>query len=408
MDTFVARQPIFDGRESVYGYELLFRSGLENAFTHSDPDQASAKVISDTLLLLGVDAAAGGKKAFVNVTRDVLLGEIISMLPREAVVVEVLETVAPDAEVIAACRKLKRAGYALALDDFRDPDRNHPLLDLADIVKVDFLATGEGERAALARGLVPRGIQCLAEKVETREVFREAQAVGYRSFQGYFFSRPVVMARRDVPGFKLNYLQILGEIHRTELDFRQMEKIIGRDTSLSYKLLRYLNSAFFGLRGPVGSIQHALLMLGEREVKKWVTLVALAGMAMDKPEELLIQALIRAKFCESLALRVRLADRAGELFLVGMFSLIDAMLDRPLPEILEGMPIAGDVKAALLQQEGPLRDPYDCALAYARGDWARLGEIAARLGIPEAETPPLYMDAVRWCREGFAPGLLRD
>lgn len=329
------------------------------------------------------------------------------MLPQEAIVVEILEVVEPDAEVLAACRRLRQAGYTIALDDFQDRRGGHPLLEVAHMVKVDFLATDAAERRALAGRLVPRGIRCLAEKVETWEILREAQELGYTYFQGYFFSRPVVLARKDIPGFKLNYLRLLQEIHRPELNFRQMEDIIGRDTSLSYKLLRYLNSVFFGLRQPVGSIRHALVYLGEREIRKWVTLVALASMARDKPEELLVQALIRAKFCEALAPFVGLSPRSGELFLTGMFSLIDAMLDRPLPEILEEMPVADDVKAALLQQGGPLRGPYECMLAYVAGEWEQLESSSAGLGIQEGITPGLYVDAVRWCRESLASDALR-
>lgn len=404
MDTFIARQPIFDRQERLYAYELLFRSGLDNIFTHPDPDQASAKVMADSLLLLGLKAIIGGKRAFINVTRHVLVNEYAALFPKATTVVEILETVEEDPEVILACRSLKKAGYLIALDDFSPQRPATALTALADIIKVDFLTMGLPEQRAMVRRFAPAGIRLLAEKVETYAVFREAMEMEYTYFQGYFFAKPAILRAKGIPEFKLNYLRMLGEILRPEVDFKRLEAIIRQDVTLSYKLLRYINSAFFGLRSTVHSILDALLLVGEREIKKWVALISMASMSKDKPEELVVEAAVRARFCETLAPLAGLAHRAADLFLIGLFSLIDAILDQPLPVALQEIPLADDVRSALLEKEGSLGGLYECALAYMGGDWQKLSGQAARLGIDEAKTPQLYRAALEWAERSFALG----
>ena len=401
MDTFIGRQPIFDTHQQVFGYELLFRSGLNNVFGNADPDQATSKVISDSFFLLGMPTLTGGKRAFINITRDVLLNEYVYLIPRESVVVEILETVQPDSEVISACEKLKRAGYLLAVDDFIYDDQYKPLLDLVDFVKIDFLATkGEGRRS-LVEKYASSQLRFLAEKVENPEEHKEALDLGYSYFQGYFFCKPTIISGKDIPAYKLHYLRILQVIHRPEIDFKSLEEIIKHEISLSFKLLRYINSAYFGMRNKITSIMQALALLGEREIKKWVSLIALANMGQDKPEELIIQALIRAKFCESLAPCIGFGPRSEDLFLMGMFSLIDTILSRPLSEILKEIPIADEIKEALLGEKGRLHDVYEFALVCEGGNWEKLPEKTSQLGITESRAYQLYLDALKWSYRCF-------
>ena len=401
METFIARQPIFDTRQQVFGYELLFRSGLQNIFTHPDPNQATSKVIADSYFLMGMSALTGGKRAFINITRDVLVNEYLFLLPKESIVVEVLETVKPDVEVIAACEKLKGAGYLLAMDDFVYEEGYGPLLKVADFVKIDFLSTAAEERKSLVKRFSPLGIQFLAEKVENPEIHQEALESGYSYFQGYFFCKPTVISSQDIPAYKVHYLRILQMIHRPEIDFRKLGEIVKQEFSLSFKLLRYINSSYFGMRNKIGSILQALTLLGEKEIKKWISLVAMASMGEDKPEELVIQALIRAKFCESLAFYVGFHQRAEDLFLMGLFSLIDTILNRPLAEILKEIPIAEDVKAALLGRENRLRSVYDFILTCEKGDWENLSKQAAALGIQENRAYQIYLEALKWSYRCF-------
>jgi c-di-GMP-related signal transduction protein len=406
METFIARQPIFDRHQKVYAYELLFRSGLDNVFDYPDPNQATAKVIAHSFSLLGIDSIAGGKLALINLTREVLLKEYITLLPNGLFAAEILENVEPDAAVIAVCRRLKQAGYTLALDDFVGDERYRPLVELADIIKVDFLATSPEARKDMRRRFARGGIRFLAEKVETREAFQEALDTGYSYFQGYFFSKPSIVARKEVPAFKLNLFRVMQAINRPELDFRQLEDIIKHDASLTYKLLCYINSAFFGLRYKITSLIHALVLLGEHEVRKLISLIALTTMGKDKPEELAVLAAIRAKFCESLAPLIGLAHRSHDLFLLGMFSLIDVIVDQPLPDILQMMPLADDVKAALLGEDNHVRAIYEFSLAYERGAWEQVSALARRLGLSEVDSPLLYRRALEWCQQSFQGGLL--
>jgi EAL and modified HD-GYP domain-containing signal transduction protein len=402
VEIFIARQPIFDQQQQVYAYELLFRSGLENIFNHADLDHASSKVALDSFFILGIDTITGGKKAFINVTRGMLVNGYVALLPREMTVVEILETVEPDSEVINACRKLKQAGYLIALDDFVDQDRYKPLVEMADILKIDFLETKKDEQKRLIDQFSPRGIHLVAEKVETRQTLQEAMAMGYSYFQGYFFSKPTIISGKEIPGFKVNYLRVLQEIHQPDLDYEKVEEILKMEMSLSYKLLRYINSAFFGWRVEIRSIKHALVMLGESDFKRWASFIALSNMAKDKPNELVFQAILRGRCLEMLAPMVRHSERAQDLFLMGIFSLIDAIVDRPLLDILIEMPIAEDIKSALMGEKGPLRDIYELMLSYEQGEWNRFSELAAMKKIDEEKIPPLYRKALEWASQSFS------
>jgi EAL and modified HD-GYP domain-containing signal transduction protein len=404
MQTFIARQPILDLRQKTFGYELLFRSGATRNFMDgTDPDQVMTKVIADCATLLGVEHITGGKPAFINVTRDVLLREYVYMLPVGLTVVEILETVEPEADVVVACRKLKDAGYKLALDDFVSDERFRPLVELADIIKVDFLSTTPEDQSTIVKTFRHLGVKFLAEKVETHEIFKRAVELGYSYFQGYYFCKPTIMSNRDISGSQLHYLQILREMNRSDLDFRRIEEIIKQDMSLSYRLLRYVNSVAVGSRNEISSIGKALNILGEREIKKLVSLIALAKMGESKPEALVGQAVIRARFCELLAPHFGLPGMATDLFLLGMFSLTPAILDRELDEILLELPLRDEVKFALLGKKNELREVFDFVEAYEAADWEG---VTRQFGNSteeqfEEQMSGIYLKAVDWAQKGF-------
>jgi len=399
MDVFVARQPIFDRHRHLYAYELLFRSGPANAFSATDGDRASLKVIADSFLRPGLHRITGGRRAFINFTRDTLVRGYATLLPRDLVVVEILENVEQDAEVFDACRDLKRRGYLIALDDFVCDDWSNPLVRFADIIKVDFRATDPAARARLPALIASRRIRPLAEKIETRAEFDEAVSLGYAYLQGYFFSRPYVLSGRDVPGHRARYLEILREINRPSLDFGQIERIVKREPSLTYRLLTYINSAAFGFRSRITSIRQALALLGEDAVKKWASVVALAGLAKDQPDELVVTSLVRARFCELVAPSVGLGARAQELFLMGLFSLLDAITGRPMPEVLADLPLADDITLALLGNRTRPYDVLSCLTAYERGEWEKFSLYAAKLRLDEAAVARMHLDCVAWSTE---------
>lgn len=396
MDIFVARQPIFDRRRAVVAYELLFRSGVENAFGQHDPNRASVQMMDTTLFGFGLDSLVGEKQAFFNASRDVLLKEHWQVLPAARSVIEVLETIIPDAEVAAACAAIKRAGYRLALDDFVFRPEYELLLPFTDLVKVDFLVTKGAERTELAHRFASRGITMVAEKVETYEDFQAGLEAGYELFQGYFFCRPEMVTGKDIPAFKTNLLRLMREINRPELDFDQLEELIKSEVTLSVRLLRYLHSAGFGWRHEVETISQALRVLGERATRKWASLVVLTLIGEDKPAELVTTSLVRAQLCEQLGAEASLPDRQADLFLVGLLSTLDAMLDRPMEEVLGQMSVSDDVRAALLQGDNHLSDTLQLAISYDRGDWTRVKTLAPRLAYPEPAIPTAYRHAVEW------------
>ncbi len=395
MDVFIARQPILDAEQKVFGYELLYRSGPENIFPGIDADAASSQTIHDSLATFGLDLLAPRKLAFVNVARRVLTEHLYSILPKQRVVLELLETVKPDAEVVEACQELKRSGYLLALDDYVEDAAYAPLIELADFIKVDFLTTSSTKRQDLMTRYGSR-LHLLAEKVETAEDFREGLRLGFEYFQGFYFCAPEMISRKKIPAFKLNYLQLIQAVSRPELDFDRLEQIIKGDVSLSVRLLRLLNSAAFGYKGRVRSVKGALTLLGEEPVKKWATMLAIGELGEDKPAELVVTCLVRARMCELLAPSASLAGHAHDLFLVGLLSLVDALVGRPLAELVREMALSEEIQAGILDDESRLGRVRALVLAQEQGDWQQTSALATKLGVPETSLPDHYRVALEW------------
>ena len=395
MEKFLARQPIFDPDRNVYGYEMLFRSGPENMFDFCHADAAAAST-ADNLFLFGLDRLTQGRRAFLNCTRDILVRDLPTLLPKDRVVIEILETVRVDDEIVEACRRLKHAGYLLALDDFRDKPEWAPLVEMADIVKVDVLATSAEEQLRLAGVFAHSKVRLLAEKVETYEVFKQTLDWGYTYFQGYFFSRPEMVKRFDIPASKLQYLLVLQAANKVPLDLKDVAERIKSEASLSYRLLRYLNSPAFPLIVEVHSIPHALSLLGELGVRKWISLVAVACMGDEKPAELVALPLVRARFCELLAPYAGLGECSSDLFLLGLLSAMDAILDMKMADVLKEITIHEGIRDALLGKENALRNVFELALKYEMGKWDELSRDAYDLKIPEHLIPDLYVRALEW------------
>jgi len=401
MHAFVARQAIFDRALDVYGYELLFRDGPANFFPIVNLDEASSRVIEESLLVFGLDRLVPGKLVFVNVTRRILLEGLFRVLPPERAVIELLETVEPDAETVAACRALKAAGYTLALDDFTYTAAHEPLLDLADIVKLDFRSMGLDERHRLSAELRRRRIRLLAEKLETRQEFEEALRDGFSLMQGHFFCRPKIVTAKSIPGFKLHYLSVLGEIHKPDLDMDALAEMIERDVSLTVKLLRYLNSAAFGWRAPVSTVRQALFVLGERPFRRWASVVLLSGLGSDQPNELAVTSVVRARFASLLGHDLGLDDRNRDLFLAGLLSLLDAFTGLPLADAIGSLGLSAEMREVLLEEGNPGAGVLALVAAYERANWTRVGELAASLDADEASLPHHYLDAVNWADRIF-------
>ncbi len=403
---FVARQPIFNRDKSVFAYELLFRSSkTSQAYDGTDGSLATSQVIAATMFAFGQQDILAGKRGFFNFTRDHLLADYSRILDPANTIIEVLESVEPDQAVLAACLRLKASGYTLALDDFVAKDWAHPLAHLADIIKVDFRETHAKDQEALASEFGGRGITMLAEKVETEAEFRLARSCGYSLFQGYFFARPEVVRGKRIPSFRKHYYTLLKAIQRPDFSFNDIEALIRKDLSLIYKFLLFLNSARFDWLSRINSIHHALVLLGQQEVRKWMSLAIIASLGADRPPELIVTGATRAHFCELLGSRAGLEARSDSLLMLGMFSVMDAIMETTLDEILAGISLEPEVCEALLgtaAEGNRLAVIYRVVRAYEAGDWQSVLTGADQLGVPGDAIPAMYLKSVIWAEQTLA------
>lgn len=405
---FLARQPILTAEKKIFGYEILSRSGPENVFQPL-PGEAIHVNAMDELFLMGLKQMTNGLPAFVNCSREFLLRDYLELLPQDSVVGEILETVKPEAEVVAACRRMKGKGYRIALDDYQDSPDMECLFEFTDFVKIDFLATSLDEQARLGEKFRQLKIPLIAEKVETLEQFQRGIRMGYKFFQGYFFCRPQMVERRGVPANKLIYMRLLETLARPSIDMKAVIAMLKQEMSLSYRLMRYLNSPAFSMCVEVHSIPHALTLLGENATRRWLSLVCLSALGGDESFETIKMALIRARFCELLAEKIGMPENAEDLFLVGLLSVMDALLGMPMREVLASMPLAKDVSGALLGRQCRLRPVFDVVLDYESGTWEQLVVSARAARINENFVPDLYLRSVTWVDRIFEPlnGTLR-
>src|SRR3989442_774327 len=326
----VGRQPIFRADMNVLGYELLFRDDETNRASFSDEDQATAEVILNTFTEIGLERVVGQQLAFINFGRNFIMGGYCEAIPQRRAVIEILESVEPEPKLLEQLERLRLKGYRIALDDFICAERFYPLLDVADFVKLDVLATPWPEVERSVPVLKTRPVQLIAEKVETPEQFKACKSLGFDYFQGYFFCRPQVMVSRRMPVNRLATLRLITKMNNPETKIKELEETIRQDVSLSYKLLRYVNSAACGLQREVDSIPHASMLVAHKKRKIWASLILLSRFD-DKPKDLIITALARARICEKIgeALRIKGTERC---FLVGLFSVLDAILAQPMKE----------------------------------------------------------------------------
>ncbi len=402
VDVQIARQAIFDRDRKVYGYELLYRSNAtSNGFDGTAADAATMQVLSNTLMSIGAERALSGKKAFVNFDHRLLRQQMHLTLPRESIVIEILETVQPTQDLVALCESIAQQGYALALDDFTNEPGWEPLTRIAGVIKVDMRLTSREEQERMLHAYKPRGTVMLAEKVESYAEFEWARRAGYDLFQGYFFARPVLVRSQQIPAVKTSCFRLLREVQQVDIDFDRVRELLRQDVALTYKLLRYVNSAMFSRRAEIQSIRRALMVLGEDGMRRWVALATLPTLATDKPTELLTLSLQRARFSERLA-ELANAPRPGQAFLMGMFSLLDGLVDQPLDEALHSMDIGTEITEALLgvAPEGSLLARlHELIQCYERADWDAAERLAQLCGISFSQAGDAYLEATQWAED---------
>ncbi|MGH7504159.1 MAG: EAL and HDOD domain-containing protein [Longimicrobiales bacterium] len=396
-DVFFARQPIFDRRGEVAGYELLYRANEEIDFASGDRAWMSRRILVDAVLGIGLSDVTGGHPAFINLPRELLVGDSADLLDPDAVIVEIVESVEPEPAVIAACQRLAAAGYRLALDDYVSDDPRAQLLEHVQIVKVDLALQPPERLPELVRLIRAAGPKLLAEKVEDAAMWNRCMELGFDLFQGYFFRRPQLVSRRDLAAEQVRILQLFNLLQDANATDTQIVEAFRGDVALSFKLLAMANSAAIGAAG-IESIPHALRLLGRGTIARWMALLLAAstGRRTGTKAELLREALVRARLCERIAESGRFSRNAGSLFLVGLLSHFDALLGVPLTEIIARLNLAAPIRDAVLHRSGELSAPLLAVDAYHDGRWEDAEAAVHDAGGDPALLPTLYREALDW------------
>lgn len=396
MDIYVARQPIFDKDQNVQAYELLFRSGMENTYPGGDGDVATSKLISNSFHTDGLEDLTKGKKAFINFTRNLIVEGSAKALSPEDLVVEVLETIEPDAEVLDALRDLRGRGYTIALDDFVLEPKFEPLIELADIIKIDFALTKPIARKDIVRKYLHKGIQFLAEKIESHYEFEEAKAIGYTLFQGFFFCEPEIIQGKDIPQYKYVYLNVLGDVSRLELQPQELEAIIYNHPELEKNIPQIAQGLEGDYNQPPLNLKGVLDVRNPTEVKKCIYIQSIFILGRDKPEELCLKSLIRAKFSAYVAKDIEGSEASNNAFVMGLFSSLDVLLGRPMMDVIDGISLDPMVKSALLGEENLLYKIFELVLSYENGEWEQVDRVTQKINLNEIHYPEYYIKSVEW------------
>ena len=396
---YLARQPIIGPGGKTFGYELLCRAAVGDPASTTGDDAAAARVLSETVLNIGLDTVTAGLPAFVKLTRPLLMNDAATLLPPANTVLELSGDIAADDDVVDACHRLRSLGYVLALDDFVAGSNAEALLPFAKFVKVDVVATPEASWDRLARRLEPQGVRLIAEKAETAETVSRARAAGATLFQGYFFCKPTALGTSvALPARRVVYVHLIAALGRDDLTVAALEDLVKHDVSLTYRVLRSVNSAAFGLRRDIDSLRQALVLLGLQQIRKWAMVWALAGINTSAPETVVV-ALLRARTCELIGDALSdSSDMGSGFFIAGLCSLLDAMLGQTMPEALGDLPLPAPVRAALFGESNMHRLVLDLVIAYERADWDRTAALAHDAGVDVAAVPQAYARALEWAR----------
>lgn len=395
MEIYVGRQPIFNRNMDIYGYELLYRRSMNNFYEGEDDTKSTAELIDNAFLSMQFEELTNGTRAFINFSKEMLESEIPFLLPKEAIVVEVLERVEITDRVIEVCRKLHEAGYIIALDDFVYEPAFLPLVEFADIIKIEFSTINDEKQQWLMKEFKYKKI-FLAEKVETREDYQKARDLGFKYFQGYFFSKPSIMKAKEIYSINANIVRIINELNQDEPEYDVIAEIIEKDLGLSYKLLKIANSPYYRSLNRIGSIKQALVRFGIDEISKWMYLMMLKEHQNTENRELINLCLLRAKFMEMVSYEYGMGNAHMELFMTGMFSSIDVLLNREMQDILKELPLSPEVQGALLGKNNPYRKILDFILVYETSDWDKITKNEMFHLVSVTKFMEAYQKAVMW------------
>ncbi|KGY09034.1 EAL and HDOD domain-containing protein [Vibrio sinaloensis] len=401
-DTYVARQPIFNAKRQTLGYELLFRDGEKNAYpSHIESNRATYRLIVENFLSLGTNPAIDTSRCFINFPQESLIRGLPMVLPKDKVVIEVLETCTPNDELYLAVKKLSQAGYLIALDDFVYSAEWERFLPFVQIVKLDIMAMGLESACDFVKERIGKGVKrrFLAERVETEAEFLTTRSAGFSFFQGYFFGKPEITRKGYLSPEQLIAMELFKEVCQPEVDFVKIEKIVAKDVSLSYQLLRFVNTMSDRLEVSISSFRQALIYLGQDKLKIFVSLAVASFVSTRKPKELYNLSLQRAQFCQLMANDNPFNEYRDQAFLIGLFSMLDALIDVSLDELVEQLPLCSSIKLALLERQGPYGLLLKVEECYERADWYGIKEACHQLNVSVDDIMPKISAAQRWSQD---------
>jgi len=395
---FIARQPIFDRSMKVYGYELLFRLGEDSvSYGGSSSENSTASVLGG-LFELGLEKIVGGRRAFINFDYNFLLSDTIELINPNILVIEVLENTKADKKLLNRIYELKKIGYKIALDDFVESVKDFPIVPIADIIKYDIIQTPLDSIVKDVKYVLSENKILLAEKIETEEEFEKAKKMGFHLFQGYFFSKPkIVGGVKTKQTANTIYHRIIGEMHKEEPSFSRLAGIIETDANMAYKVLKLINQR--KEENENSTIKRALTKIGLNELERWVNVLMLQGLSEKKPSELIRLSLVRSKFGELIASSSNFSSRRYEISLMFLFSVLDAMLDQTMEEALEGVSVSEDIKAVLINQDGPLKPMCEIVHSYEQGNWEEMNRVAKEINLDKGKIFICYLEAIKWASE---------
>lgn len=400
MSFYAARQPILNVDKSLFAYELLFRNSLENVFPKIDDNEATSKMIEGLHLNLGLENLTQGKLAFINFTYESLINGFALMLPKEQIVVEILETVTPDKKLLEVCRELKDKGYILALDDYEHASVWLNFFPYIDIIKIDYQLSTVKQLQQITQAIKPyKHIKLLAEKIETHEEYQHAIEIGCVYFQGYFFSKPEVIKSVTFSPSQYSLMNLIAEMNMPDPDLGIITRAFESDVNLSFKLLRYAQSPLFKKNNKIESIKQALVVLGQEEIEKFVSLLFTAQFSVNKPQELIKMSLVRARFCELIVSLPNQPTLQSSGFLVGLFSLLDAMVDTEMPELMDKLPISQQIKDVILLRKGQQAKYLTLCGSFEQAQWQEANDLCVSMGIDGEQTVDIFQQAQIWAIE---------
>lgn len=396
MEIFLARQAIYNINMEVVGYEILYRSSNENKFDPTIGEERATYMVIQNIATFGLGELTNSKDTFINFPQKALENNIGTLLPRDTTIIEVLESVEPTLDVISNLIYIKSLGYRIALDDVSDWKSIIPYLDIVDIVKVDMKTTDLKKRKEIIDFVKDKKIIILAEKIETKEELEECKKLGFTHFQGFLFSKPDMLLGNDVSLRNITIYRLLIELIKNDVNVEYIDSIMKTDLLLTYKFLRFINSAYFSFVQEVSSIKQAIMLVGRNEMRKWLSVIALTQMDTGACEEYANNTIIRAKFCELVAENLDISIDASSSFLVGLFSEINLLIQKEMESIVKELPFKSEVKEALIEKDNIYRNIYLLCKNYENFESKDFTKYCKKVNIPEEKIGKLYLKAIEW------------